>query len=440
MTDRDVVVVGAGPAGLTAAAELAESGLHVVALDENTTAGGQYYRRRSGAVRAALGDWRPAGTALLDRARAAGVEIRLRTTVWGVDDDGATLLAADATDLGSRWRGAATVLATGAHERSLPFPGWELPGVVTPGAALHLATLDGVAVGRRVVVAGSGPFLLPVAAAVTGAGGRVLGVFEAATPYRPHPRVLAHPRRVAQFVGYRARLAAARVPVRSGWRVRAAVGADRVTAVELEHRDGRRRRLACDALAVGHGFRANTELAVLLGAAVETGSPEGRGVRRDGYGATSVPGLVVAGEVAGVAGVEAALARGVLAAHAVAGALGRSGPHPRRVRAALAAARRAEDFAALSARLFATDPVDVPDATLVCRCEGVTAGELRAARELAAGDLGAGKGLSRVGMGVCQGRQCGPAVAALLGATSPFTPRMPVKPLPVAALAALADE
>ena len=187
----DVCVVGAGPAGLTVAAGVAEHGLRVVLLDEQPRPGGQYFRQTSPDVRAVAGEHRPAGRALIDRAVAAGVQLRTATTVWGVADDGHSLLTYsavgpdDSVDVVSATH---VVVATGATER-LPFPGWTSPRVATVGYAQHLAS-EGVAVGSRVLVAGSGPFLLPVACSLVERGASVLAVVEAGRPYRFDRRAL----------------------------------------------------------------------------------------------------------------------------------------------------------------------------------------------------------------------------------------------------------
>jgi NADPH-dependent 2,4-dienoyl-CoA reductase/sulfur reductase-like enzyme len=435
----DVVVVGGGPAGLVAARDLARAGARTVLVDESAHLGGQYYKRRSGAVLAQAGDLRRRGTRLAAEVRDAGVEVRASTLVWGVDDDRRTLLTVRGDEPG-RISGRLLVLATGAHERVLPVPGWELPGVVTPGLALHLATIDRVPVGRRVLVAGSGPFLLPVAVALLDVGVEVAGVLEAGRPYRLDAGALGavrHPARVLQFAGYRARLAAARVPVRQGWRVTAVHGSDRVSAVTVTGPRGEQRE-EVDALALGWGFRPNSELPGLLGCATALDPVSGaRLVRGDDDGGTSRPDVLVAGEVAGIGGVDLAEARGARVAVTAAGRLGLDVPAGAGARAArrVRAERRAADW---TAARFRPEPVVLPDAAVLCRCEAVTVGEVRAAGVT---DPDALKGRLRVGMGPCQGRQCLPALAELgllAGRPQAFPARMPVRPVPLRALAAAA--
>jgi NADPH-dependent 2,4-dienoyl-CoA reductase/sulfur reductase-like enzyme len=434
----DVVVVGGGPAGMIAARDLARAGASTVLVDESAQLGGQYYKRRSGAVRAQAGDLRRRGTELAGQVHGAGVQVLLRTLVWGVDDDGRTLLT-DCAGSPGRVAGRLLVLATGAHERVLPVPGWTLPGVVTPGLALHLAAIDRVAVGRRVLVAGSGPFLLPVAVALLGVGAEVAGVVEAGHPYRLDAGSLAavrHPARVLQFAGYRARLAAAGVPVHQGSRVLAVHGTDRVEAVTVTGPRGERRE-EVDALGLGWGFRPSTELAGLLGCVTALDPATGaRQVHSDPDGGTSRADVLVAGEVAGIGGVGLAAARGALVATTAARRLGLDVPAAGAARAARAvrAQRRTADWTA--ARFAPAVPTRPAADAVLCRCEAVTVAEVLGA---GVADPDALKGGTRVGMGPCQGRQCLPALAELgllEGRPQAFPARMPVRPVSLGVLAA----
>ncbi|GAA2900488.1 NAD(P)/FAD-dependent oxidoreductase [Streptosporangium fragile] len=446
----DVAVVGGGPAGMEAALWCARAGLAVVVLDEHEDLGGQYFRRRHPAIRAVHGDHRPEGTALAEAVRASGARVLTRHVVWGVD--GRALLAHDEEgDRALRVEAGHVVVATGAYERVLPFPGWELPGVVTPGLAMHLATMDRVAVGSRVLLAGSGPFLLPVACALLEVGARVVAVVEAGRPYRPGgPGVrggveaLRHPARLAELGGYLARLARHRVPVLQDRVVAEAVGGARVARVRTVRTcGGGDREFEVDALAVGYGFRPATELVRLLGARTVVDPRTGDVVIAAGDdGATSVPGLYAVGELAGVAGVHAARLRGRLAAMSItaaaAGETRADGRERERLRRRL---RRLVAFASLTGRLY-PPPVEMvdtlPDEVHVCRCEAVPAGRVRAIARTGLNDVHAVKGGSRAGMGLCQARECGTALWRLAGAsgsTAPLPARMPVRPVPTGVVA-----
>ncbi|MEO3858246.1 NAD(P)/FAD-dependent oxidoreductase [Acrocarpospora sp. B8E8] len=447
IVERDVVVVGGGPAGLTAAARLASAGLTVTILDEQPELGGQYYRRPAPEVARRWGDHRREGGELIAEARAAGVECRPGHLVWGLADDGRTLLAEDTAGSPVRLRGRAIVLATGAYERALPFPGWQLPGVTTPGFAQHLAASDHTPIGERVVLAGSGPFLLPVACSLLALGVKVAGIAEAGTPYRLGRRALGalrHPARLRELAGYAARLARARVPIWQGTVVLRADGRDRVSAVTLAAaaRPGLAvRTVEVDALCVGYGFRPQTDLARMLGCEVVADAATGDAIPvTDAAGRSSRPDVYVVGEAAGIGGAHLAKARGLAAAHAI---LTRETGHPTPPAEARSLARLGH-FAALTDALYPSPALlldtllpALPDSTLACRCESVTVGELRAE---ATGDVNAAKARTRAGMGPCQGRVCGFAVAGLVGGDTVFPSRIPVRPVRIATLLQLATE
>jgi D-hydroxyproline dehydrogenase subunit alpha len=277
-------------------------------------------------------------------------------------------------------------------------------------------------------------------------------------PYRPRRDAfgaLRHPARLGEAAGYLLTLARHGVRIRQGWRVIAAHGdEERVRAVDIGpagdaagDADGASRRVEVDALCVGFGFRPSTELARLLGCLTRPEPATGEEVTAvDEDGATSSDGVYAVGECAGIAGVHAALVRGELAARAILRRLGREAPGTGA--GGLAAARRRgralDRFAALSERLYPV-PADLAtslaDETTVCRCEGVTAGEIRRAAGQGWNDIHGTKGATRAGMGPCQGRECGHLVAALAAPEGPlaFTARIPLKPVPVRTAMALGD-
>jgi len=316
------------------------------------------------------------------------------------------------------------VLATGAHDRTLPFPGWDLPGVFTAGAAQAYAKGERVAVGRRVVVAGAGPFLLPVASSLVSTGATVLGVYEASTPRQMIRGWLSKPWQLAgaahksgELAGYIRGQLRHRVPYRTGYAVVAAHGEGRVAAVTVARVDaqwapipGTARRIEADAVCVSHGFTPRLELAIAAGCAL---SPD-RFVVVDADQRTSVPGVFAAGEITRIGGVDAALAEGELAGHAAAGGCSADA-------AVVTARRSATVFTGFAARIEAAHGIQpgwtawLTEDTIVCRCEEVTYGRFCSTLAATGGpSLRSLRMTTRAGLGVCQARVCGRTVEDLL--------------------------
>jgi NADPH-dependent 2,4-dienoyl-CoA reductase/sulfur reductase-like enzyme len=451
----DVVVVGAGPAGLAAACRAAEAGANVVLLDEAPAPGGQVWRRPATRLARAWSE-RFAASGARFLARATVIDVIAAppaVTPGGAPADasapdaatvaaapGATLLV-DHAGRGLRVEARRLVIATGARERFLPFPGWTLPNAVGVGGVQALLKSGAALGGRRVVIAGSGPLLLPVAAALAKAGARIALVAEQA-PAGAVARFAAglwrHPRLLAQAVRYRA--AFWRAPYRCGVWVSAAWGDGSTAEVrEATLTDGRRSwRERCDLLACAYGLVPNLRLAQLLGCAL-CGSGSGRVVRVDGLQRTSVAGVYCAGEPTGIGGLELALLTGQIAGIVAAGAAScaAGAPPPARELASLQRRRdRRRAYAAALDRAFrpraALRELPAPE-TLVCRCEDVPLGKIDPAWSPRQAKL-----YTRAGMGPCQGRVCGPALELLRGWDEPDTVRAPLEPVALATLASLA--
>ncbi|MDH6575760.1 FAD-dependent oxidoreductase [Kitasatospora sp. MAP5-34] len=449
----DLAVIGAGPAGLAAAVTAADLGLSCALLDAGPRPGGQYYRHPAPGLGAAHPErlhhgW-SAFAALSRRldahTRAGRIRYLTDHQVWTAERGEVWTLHATlgpAADDRAVVRARAVLLATGAYERQLPFPGWTLPGVVTAGGAQAMLKAGLVLPGRRIVVAGSGPLLLAAASSLVSAGAEVPVVVEA-TSYLGYAKGLgtlaANPAKLVEGAQHGAKLLRYGVRLRRGSAVVEAHGTDRVTGVTVARLDrdwrpvpGTERRIACDAVAIGHGLLPQIELATELGAETRE-TPDGTvALRVDGGLRTSLPGLWAAGETCGVGGADLAIAEGELAARTIAG---------KPVPAALRARRdRRRAFAELMAAAHRPGPgwTDWLRAdTDVCRCEEVPAGRIREAVEvLGAGDARTVKLLTRAGMGWCQGRMCGPAVACLAKDAVPRADSRPLAcPVPLSQLA-----
>jgi NADPH-dependent 2,4-dienoyl-CoA reductase/sulfur reductase-like enzyme len=443
----DLAIIGAGPAGMAAAVEAADLGLSVAVIDENPAPGGQVFRslERAAGDPALRGDY-AAGVPLIRAFRAARIDYRPATTLWHLEPEAGVLsfLSGGVTREITAGR---VLLATGAQERPVPIPGWTLPGVMTAGAAQTLLKTAGAVPAGRTVLAGQGPLLLLLATQLIRAGAPPALLLETTPKGRLAEAwntgsLLAGAPLLAKGLGLLA--AIRRIP-----RIRAVSGlrAEGDGRVECILWDGG--SAACDTLLLHEGVVPAIHIPLALGLAHDW-DPVQRcwRPRIDDYGATSEARVAIVGDGAGIGGWQVAIASGRLAAVDAARRVGRL--------TAEGFARRAEPLRAsrraklalrpfLDALYAPPDWVLAPpdDATLVCRCEEVTAGQVRAAARLGATGPNQLKAYLRAGMGPCQGRLCGATLAALIAeargttpeAVGTLRPRAPYKPLTVAELA-----
>ncbi|MDN3025351.1 FAD-dependent oxidoreductase [Streptomyces sp. S.PB5] len=455
-----LAVIGAGPAGLAATIVAASRGVRVTLIDSAPQAGGQFYRRpapglgarRPQALHHQWHTWERLDDGLRSHVQAGSATHLTDHHVWFVERLPAGLtvhaLLGPEQEEPVTVRADAVLLATGGYEKVLPFSGWTLPGVLTAGGAQAMLKGTLSVVGRTAVVAGTGPLLLPVATGLAAAGVRVTALVESADPkafVRRSRALAAEPGKLAEGARYAARLLRHRVRTLAHHTVVEAHGADRLQAVTVAALDadgrvrpGTERRIACDTLAVGHGMLPHTDLAETLGCRLD-----GMAVHVDDEQRTDVPGVWAAGETTGIGGAALSLAEGHIAGRSIAARLHGTAPDPAEWAGAARARTRLRAFFAAVDSVCAPPghwTEQVTDDTVVCRCEEVTGGAIReAVAELGAGDLRTVKLLTRAGMGWCQGRVCGPAVAGLAGCELTPGRRPFARPVPLGVLARTAE-
>ena len=404
----EVLVIGAGPGGIAAATRAATQGAKVCLIDMQPEPGGQIWR----------GEWSKPSDAKaqtwLTRLRESQVHCEFSARVVDFPHAGEVIAEGMAGPLRLHYQ--KVIVATGARERQLPFPGWNLPGVCAAGG-LQVMVKDGLSIaGKRVVVAGSGPLLLAAAATLKSRGAQVLCIAEQTTGRARLVSAiglltsLAHLRQAAGLLWT---LHGIPKPTHA-WPLRAE-GDTRLRKVVLQT-GSRQRTIECDWLAVGFGLVPNLDVASALGCRIFNGV-----VSVDADQRSSVEDVFAVGESTGIGGVDQAIAQGIIAAHAVV-----AKACPQRYRKQR---DRASRFACRLDRCFQLRPalreMAAAGDTLICRCENVSAAavaECRSAREA--------RLYTRLGMGWCQGRICGPAVEFLQGWSVP-SPRPPLAPLPI---------
>ena len=445
-----VVIVGAGPAGVRAAQTLVRHGLRPTVLDEAGRWGGQIYRQpppnfeRSKKALYGFDARRAESIHSTMNGLLAHLDYQPDTLVWNAEGGKLDVLRQGHTATVAY---SHLIVATGATDRVLPLPGWTIPGVFTLGGTQVALKFQGCSIGARVVLMGTGPLLYLIAFQYAKAGAVVAAVLDTAAlmdQIVALPAMLQQPGVLAKGLYYVGWLRAHGVPLHSNVQPVRVLGDSRVRGVVW--RDGRgEQTLACDALGIGYGLRSETQLADILGCRfyfddVQRGwLPE-----RDDVGHTSVPGVYLAGDGAGILGADAAEWAGERAALALLG-----GTQGRLEVAGTARALMLDAKLARSRRfrmgLERAFPFPVhwaaqaPDELVICRCEEITVGDLRrTAQTTGAVEMNRLKALSRVGMGRCQGRMCGVAAAEILAhctgqplrEVGRLRGQAPVKPIP----------
>lgn len=455
MESFDLIVIGAGPAGISAALEAATLGVRVVLLDEQPAAGGQIYRNVLGAsarLAAILGPDYVEGRVLAEALERSDVDHRAGVTVWHVSAEGLVCYTQDGTAV--QLRAGHILLATGATERPVPLPGWTLPGVMTAGAAQILLKSGGI-VAEGAVLVGSGPLLYLVAAQMLGAGQPPKALVETqcigdlAAAMWQLPGAVRGWRQLVKGLGLIARLRLGGVRRHTGASEIAITGKGRAGAVEFNAR-GKRHRIETGIVLLHQGVVPNTQISRSLrldhrySAAQRCFHPV-----TDAFGQSSQEIITIAGDGAGIAGARAAALSGRIAALNALHTLGRLSRGARdKAAAPLIRARAAETAIRPFLDRAYCPPESVlrpADDTIVCRCEEVTAGDIRRYAALGCKGPNQVKALGRPGMGPCQGRFCGLTVTEILAAetgqspdeTGSFRIRTPIKPVTLGEMGSL---
>lgn len=462
----DVIVVGAGPAGLATATATSRIGLSTLLIDEQSAPGGQIYRNIEAVRQRRPGDLDVIGR---DYARGARLAARLRASraaylagaaVWRLDaDDDAATVSYVLDGRGESMAARHLVIATGAMERPVPIPGWTLPGVMTAGAAQIALKSAGLVPEGRVVLAGRGPLLLLAAVQLIAAGAEVAAVLQTtdgadtARALSGLPQALPGADYLLKGLSLHRRIRRARVPLRSGVRDLAVLGEERATGLRFTV-GGETEEIPADLVLLHDGVVPHVQATRQLGCR-HVWSAQQRCWRpeTDSWGRTSMPPVSVAGDCGAILGAAAAEATGALAALDIAHRLGRLSSSERNRQALPLRARlaRHRSFRRFLDRLYppsAEIRAVGDDATIVCRCEEVTAGEIRRCVGLGAMGPNQLKAFTRAGMGPCQGRMCGLTVAEIVSAARGrpveeigyWRVRPPIKPITLGELAAVDPE
>ena len=458
----DLLVIGAGPAGARAALRARALGLSVVLVDENHDAGGQVWRPiPAGFTRQPSATPTPEsrdGDALRDELRRADITCLFGHKVWNIGSNFRCDLIGPGGPVSCQPR--ALLVATGTTERVVPFPGWTLPGVMGLAAATILLKSQNMLPGRQTIVAGSGPLLLAVANGILKAGGQVAAVIDQASQREwlgTLPSLLGRPDLLWQGAKWQLNLRKAGVPVFYRSAISAVQAEGELFRVTVKRVDaggsevaarGALQELTGDSVVVGHGLVPGTDVTRLLRARHRFSRHSGGWIAEtDADGRTSVAGLYIAGDGAGIAGAAAAGAHGEMAALAIALDLGAiTLAANEKARAPLAAQwKKSARFGHAMAGLMAMRDglvEDITPETIVCRCEDVTRAEIDDAALKGARDLNQIKAWTRCGMGPCQGRTCSDVAGALLArhtgsreSAGFFTGRAPLRPVSLAEVA-----
>jgi pyruvate/2-oxoglutarate dehydrogenase complex dihydrolipoamide dehydrogenase (E3) component/bacterioferritin-associated ferredoxin len=452
----DLVVLGAGPAGVAAANVASKEGAEVVIIDENSSAGGQIYR-------APPNEFQPQNSFKSDEFREgekqrnilenSNLTALFKHRVWSVSSD---LVVSTVGPNGlSSWHARSLIIANGALERIIPFPGWTIPGVIGLAASTILLKSQYVLPGQSTVVAGCGPLLIAVANGIIKSGGKVSAIIDLNSKsdwIKAFPRLLSRPDQLFKGMSWFANIMKAGIKLYGGHAVTNTKQVDNVLRISIAPinsagsiLDSKNQKIVeGDCLAIGHGLFPSTEITRLLKAKHIYDPLKGGWVPLiDDDFRSSIPGVYIAGDATGISGAFSAVQKGRIAGMAAVRDLNvmSSQKYKAKIKSELIILKKNENFGKAAVRLMKFRPEliqTITSETIVCRCEDVFRSEIDEAIESGARDLNQLKAWTRCGMGPCQGRTCSEAIEAILASkvgsrelAGQWTGRTPLRPVPI---------
>lgn len=461
MVSVDVLVIGGGPAGMTAAAAAANAGLSVALVDERPDAGGQIYRGLEGGPfreSGSLGTDYSKGASIIERFRSASIATFFGASLWRIDTDqngGKALFYSSGLHTTMSFR--KLILATGAMERPVPFPGWTLPGVMNLGAAQLLLKSSALVPSGRVALLGNGPLLFLFAQQLTNAGVKIASILDTAPRVSrlalgiKHMRALvANREKVLKGIGMLRTVRQSGIPVYRDVSTVVALGQERLKRLTFVS-SGQSGQLELDLLLVHEGLIPNTHLSHALGCKHVWSNSQACFIPvTDGRGRSSNRNVFIIGDGASIRGADAAPASAEVAVATILADLDKvDTKNCKKMTRALQSLRQEESFRPFLNSLYPPrlSVAPIADETIICRCEEVKASTLREAIKDGAIGPAQVKAYTRCGMGPCQGRMCALQVSQLLaretsssiGDVGSYNVRFPLKPILLGDMAAAAD-
>jgi D-hydroxyproline dehydrogenase subunit alpha len=453
LSSTPLTVIGSGPAGIMAAYTAAQAGVEVTVIDEDQLPGGQYYRQSPPEIKLPTSLKHADADSIYAKLNHPKIRILNNQVVWGVFED--KILALSDQKVTSQLAVDKVVLACGAYERPLAFPGWTLPGIMGVGATMRMVKTQGLLPGKRVLLAGLGPLQLPLAQVLLDQGVNVVCIAEATNPFSKIssvPPMLGQPDRLIEAISYFSTIQKHRTKFLFNHAIVRAEGAEQVERATIAALDskgypvpGTEKSFDVDCVCLGYGFLPLFQLPLAFGCDLQYNQdlcwfiP----VHNENM-ETTRPGIFVAGDVTDMGGASVAAAEGTVAGLTAAYQLGalNSDAYQAQLRPALTKLRRLNSAAKSLQHIYAFREglaFLADDNTTICRCEEVTLGKLKEVLKDGLENLPEVKRVSRAGMGYCQGRNCSVLVAPYihkmngkpLNAITPFMVRPPIHPIPL---------